>query len=372
MMGKTMHYLAFGVWLLCSVAAHGLDVGQGLEVAHGLEVAPDDDAISYRGRIDFSDPKAPVLSWPATRVDVNFYGRSVAVTLDDELGKNFYSAFIDGDWSRPVILGLHKGEHRYRVADNLENTRHTLTLVKRTEGEEGATRLMGLSFNKGAKLLPAGKLPERRIEIYGDSITSGMGNMAPLKGEDGRLLDKNSFMSYGAITARALDADYRSISQSGIGIMVSWFDFTMPDFYDQLNAVGDNDSEWDFSRWTPQVVVINLFQNDSWLVGDRLDPVPGDAERVKAYYDFIDTIHRRYPEALLVGALGSMDATQEGSPWPGYITTAVAEYRRDHPKAKLATLFFPFTGYGQHPRVEHNRANAARLTTFIREQMNWQ
>lgn len=359
MISKTVQWVGLGVWLLCAVSAQA------------LEVAPSDDAISYRGRIDFSAPNAPVFSWPATRIDVNFHGRSVAVTLDDDLGKNFYSAFIDGVWNHPIVLGLHKGEHRYKVVADLAEGDHTLTLVKRTEGEEGATRFLGLSFNDGAKLLPAPKLPRRRLEIYGDSITSGMGNMAPLKGEDGRLIDKNSFMSYGAMTARALGADYRSISQSGIGIMVSWFDFTMPDFFDQLSAVGDNDSQWDFSRWTPQVVVINLLQNDSWLVEDRLDPVPTDAERVQAYYDFLDRIHKRYPQALLIGALGSMDATQADSLWPGYIATAVANYQRDHPKAQLATLFFPFTGYGQHPRVAHHQANAAKLTAFIRERMNW-
>jgi hypothetical protein len=28
----------------------------------------------------------------------------------------------------------------------------------------------------------------------------------------------------------------------------------------------DSTSKWDFSGYTPDVVVINLFQNDSWLV----------------------------------------------------------------------------------------------------------
>lgn len=347
-----------GICLLCVASAQA------------LEVLPNDKAIRYQGRVDFSDPKAPELSWPGSRIDVNFRGQSVAVTLDDDLGKNFYSAFIDHDWQRPVVLGLHQGEHRYPVVEGLPDAAHTLTLVKRTEGEEGATRLLGLSFNAGASLLPAPAAAERRIEFYGDSITSGMGNMAPLQGEDGRLMDKNSFMSYAAITARALAAEYRSISQSGIGLMVSWFDFTMPDFYDQLSAVGDNDSQWDFS-WTPQVVVINLLQNDSWLVEKRLNPVPNDSARIKAYYDFLDRLHKQYPKALLIGALGSMDATQADSPWPGYIETAVARFQRDHPKARLATILFPFTGYGQHPRVSHHQTNAALLTAFIRERMNW-
>ncbi|MCP8900785.1 GDSL-type esterase/lipase family protein [Gilvimarinus xylanilyticus] len=326
---------------------------------------------SYQGRIDFSDPAAPVLSWPATRIDMRFEGTEIAVLLDDNTGNNFYSAYIDRDWSHPILLDLLPGKHRYGVADNLPAGEHQLTLVKRTEGEEGLTRFGGVDLGEGAKALPAPELPERRMEIYGDSITSGMGVMAPLTAGDGDLADKNAFMSYGAITARALGADYRAISQSGIGVMISWFDFIMPDFYDQLTADGDNDSQWDFSQWAPQVVVVNLMQNDSWLVEDRLDPVPTEAERIAAYVDFLQSIHSRYPNALMVAALGSMDATKEGSPWPEYIEKAVQQMREQYPDGRFETVFFPFTGYGQHPRVVHNRANAELLTALIKEKMDW-
>ncbi|UTF59546.1 GDSL-type esterase/lipase family protein [Gilvimarinus sp. DA14] len=333
--------------------------------------APNQKHFSYQGRIDFSEPAAPVLSWPATRIDLRFAGSEVAVILDDDSGNNFYSAFINRDWDNPIVLDLLPGKHRYGVAEGLPEGEHQLTLVKRTEGEEGVTRFLGVALNDEAKLLAPPALPERRIEIYGDSITSGMGVMAPLRGEDGKLADKNAFMSYGAMTARALNADYRAISQSGIGVMISWFDFTMPDFYDQLTADGDNDSQWDFSRWTPQVVVVNLMQNDSWLVEDRLDPVPSAEQRIAAYLEFLQSIHSKYPDALMVTALGSMDATAEGSPWPGYIEQATAQMRELYPQGEFATVFFPFTGYGQHPRVEHNRANAELLTDLIKQKMNW-
>ncbi len=49
--------------------------------------------------------------------------------------------------------------------------------------------------------------------------------------------------------------------------MLSWFPEIMPEIYDRLNP-GDPDSKWDFTLFTPDVVVINLFQNDSWLVNN--------------------------------------------------------------------------------------------------------
>lgn len=337
----------------------------------GVKIDPDHPAIRYSGRVDFTDPKAPLLTWPATRVDLRFSGSAIAIALKDEQGKNFYNAFLNENWAQPRVLELMEGSHTYLIANNLPEGEHHLTLFKRTEGEEGGTAIEAIYLLEGGELLEPPPAPERRIEIYGDSITSGMGNMAPLLGVDDKLADKNSFLSYGAIAARELDAGYRSISQSGIGIMVSWFDFTMPDFFDQVNAVGDNDSQWDFSQWTPQVVVINLFQNDSWLVEKRLDPVPDDEARIQAYMDFLGEIHQRYPEALIIAALGSMDATQRGSPWPWYIEQAVERYGKQHPEAKLDTLFFPYEDYGRHPRVVHHRANAELLVQKIRSHLPW-
>jgi hypothetical protein len=46
--------------------------------------------------------------------------------------------------------------------------------------------------------------------------------------------------------------------------MLSWFPLIMPEMYDRADPT-DSTSKWDFSKYTPDVVVINLFQNDSWL-----------------------------------------------------------------------------------------------------------
>jgi hypothetical protein len=187
------------------------------------------------------------------------------------------------------------------------------------------------------------------------------------------LKDKNNFTTYDAITARNLNAELHVTSQSGIGILVSWFPFVMPQFYDQLSAVGNNDTQWDFSSWTPDVVVINLFQNDSWLTDreHRLDPNPTDEQRIQAYVDFVKNIRGKYPKTFIICALGSMDATRAGSKWPGYITTAVSRMKQDNPQEKMDTILFEYTGYNSHPRVKQHQANAAKLTAFIKQKMNW-
>lgn len=335
-------------------------------------ISADNQQFLYTGRIDFADKKAPSLSWTGSSIKANFTGTSLAITLDDQLGKNYFNIFVDGETQHPYVLETKQGVQTYVISTALKPGNHSLEIYKRTEGEEGATAFKGLQLDADAKLLPPPARPTRRMEIYGDSITSGAGNEGPDNGVDNLLGEKNNYWAYGAITARNLNAELHTISQSGIGIMVSWFPFIMPQFYDQLSAVGDNNSKWNFTQWTPDLVLINLLQNDSWLIDreKKLQPLPTDAQRVQAYIDFVRSIRAKYPNAHIICALGSMDATATAK-WPGYVTTAVERMRKENKDTKLDTIFFDFTGYGQHPRIAQHKANAEKLTAFIKTKMAW-
>lgn len=336
-------------------------------------IAPPQQHFQYTGRIDFHQPKTPSLSWPGSAISGTFTGTKFALTLDDQKGKNYFNVFIDKDWQHPVVIAAKQGRHTYLVATGLSEQAHTFTLFKRTEGEEGRTQFLGVSLSDDARLLAPPAKPQRKIEFFGDSITSGMGNEAVVGEPDHILSEKNNFLAYGAITARNLDAEYVSTSQSGIGIMISWFNFTMPQFYDQLDAVGNNDSHWDFSQWQPDVVVVNLFQNDSWLIDreKRLQPAPSQQDIIDAYADFVTKLRQVYPNAYIVATLGSMDATKAGSPWPGYVKAAVAQIKENTADQKIDYFFFPFDDFWQHPRVKHHQKNAELLTQFIKDKMHW-
>lgn len=336
-------------------------------------IPPADSHLLYTGRVDWRNATAPLLTWPGTSIEGRFTGGTLAVRLDDQLGHNFYSVYLDGKLEQPVVLQADKGSRSYVVASGLPPGPHSFLLTKRTEGEEGATTFEGLELADGATLLEPPPRKQRKIEFFGDSITSGMGDESPDDGPDHLAKDKNNFMSYAGITARNLDAEAHFISQSGIGLMVSWFPFTMPEYFGQLNGAGKNDSKWDFSTWTPDVVVINLLQNDKWLIDreKRLIPAPDDAERVQRYRAFVQEIRKRYPRAYIVCALGSMDATQAGSKWPDVVRTAVAQIAQETGDARIATLFFPFNGFFGHPRIKQNQANAALLTALIKQKLGW-
>mgnify|MGYP006278023985 CR=1 FL=1 len=332
-------------------------------------IAPSDSKLQYTGRINFDNPNAPVMYWPGTYIEAKFTGTSLTIKLDDESGDNFYNVFIDEAWENPVVIDCQPGMTDYTIVEALKDTIHSVCLFRRTEGFSGPTTFLGFVLDVNESLVSPDPKPRRKIEFYGNSITCGMGNEAPDDADDDANRHRNNFMAYGAITARNLNAQYHCIAKSGIGIMISRFDMTMPDYYYRLNPA-DPTSRWEFSRWTPDVVVINLFQNDSWLI-DRLDPIPGPAEIVASYIEFVSTIRSHYPRAHIICTLGSMDATREGSPWPGYIETAVQQFRAEQNDEKVYTHFFEYEGFEKHPRVRHHQKMAKELTTFIRQTIGW-
>jgi len=298
--------------------------------AQNKTVAFNDPLISYEGRINYLSDAAE-LSWPGTSATIQFEGTSISATLQDLDTANYYNVIVDNQ----VVSRIHteKEKKSYVLASGLSKGKHQVQLFKRTEWDKGKTLFFSFELSQDAKLLPAPAPKKRKIEFYGNSITCGYAN------EDNTGKDRsfgyfqNNYETYAAITARHFDAQYYNNSKSGIGILISWFPFVVTDIYDRTDPT-DSTSKWDFSKYTPDVVVINLFQNDSWLVNMPNQESfkhffgtkkPDEATIIAAYKSFISIIRSKYPNASIICCLGSMDATREGSAWPGYIQTAVAQ-----------------------------------------------
>ena len=330
-----------------------------------INVLPDNPALQYSGRIDYTNPKQPIFYWAGTAIKTNFAGTSLGVCFFDPKGDNYYNVFIDGT---PYLIKCGKGDSLYSVATKLSNGTHALQITRRTDPTSSLNKFEGLALDKGATVTKPAPAPKLKFEIYGNSITSGVGILdeGGKNNNDLNTWDNNS--AYGAITARNLNAEYRCISRSGIGFIISWFPLIMPEIYDRLDPA-DPKSKWDFSKWIPDIVVINLGQNDSWLIG-RLKPVPQEPEIIQRYVDFVSLIRAKYPKAAIFCVLGSMDATKEGSPWPGYIRTAVQKLKNEKSDKNIYTMMFPFTKKQAHPTLIDHKQMSDDLTAFIKQTLN--
>jgi len=338
----------------------------------GLRIQFNDPHIRYAGRVAFTDTSAR-LSWTATSLKINFSGTGVRALLLDERGDNYYNVILDGK----VISVLHPDSTKklYSLAAGLADGKHSLELFKRTEWAMGKTEFYYFLLDRHATELPAPATPKRKMEVFGNSITCGYAVEDSTGQDRGTAPYENGYISYAAILARHYDAEYYCTSKSGIGITISWFPLIMPEMYDRLDA-NDPDSRWNFSAFTPDLVLINLFQNDAWLTkapdNEQFkarfgSQAPSSETIIRAYRNFVKSIRKKYPKAQILCILGSMDATREGSPWPGYIEKAVEELK----DKKIYTHFIPYKNTPGHPNAKEQQAMADDLIPFIDAHIRW-
>lgn len=329
--------------------------------------------IKYQGRIDSSNLNAAGLFWSGTAITLNFEGSSVEALLQDETGDNYYNILVDGELRE--ILKPDTIKRFYSLASNLTAKQHQIVIFKRTEYNRGRTQFYGFRLEQKARIFNKDPDKKRKLEFYGNSITAGYA-VEDLSGKDSPdSTYTNNYLSYAALTARHFDAEYQCICKSGIGISISWFPQIMPEIYNRLNPT-DPLSQWDFSLYQPNIVVINLFQNDSWLVNrpeceefkEKFGNVkPSDEYLISAYQEFVCQVRMHYPNSKIVCILGSMDATKKGSIWPAYIEKAVSHLEDEN----IYTHFIPYKETLGHPSIKEQEEMAESLIQFIDKNIKW-
>lgn len=345
-------------------------------ICHGQNFVPfNQKKISYMGRVEYVGNQCVKIFWPGTSATISFEGTDAKAILKNGKGSTYFYAIIDGDYENAKKIKPDTIKTSYEVASGLTKGKHTVQLYKLTDNTT-VTFFYGFELDDGARVLKPNRPGKKKIEFYGNSITSGYGvGTAEGQKESGTPEFFNNYLTYAALTARHYQARYSCISRSGVGVMLSWFPIIMPEMYDRLNP-GDSCSIWDFSKFTPDVVVINLFQNDSWLTKNtkheqfkyRFGTTPPDENKiVKSYQDFVSNIRGKYPKASIICTLGSMDATQKGSHWPGYIETAV----KGLADPKIYTHFFAFKNTPGHPSPSEQKVMADDLINFIDKNIKW-
>lgn len=339
-----------------------------------LQVPPNNKNIRYMGRIAANEDAA-TFYWPGTSATINFVGSSIKVTMQSLREKSFFYAIIDNDATKAFKFESDSVKKTISLAENLPKGTHSLLLYQ-LSNNTSATTIHGFEIGGKARLRKPSKLPKRKIEFYGNSITAGHGVDVPEGKPDSGLPEFfNNYATYAALTARHFDAQYSFVARSGVGIMVSWFPEIMPEIYDRLDPF-DPSSKWDFSKYTPDVVVVNLLQNDYWLTGNtrheqfkkRFGTTKPTADFIiQSYQNFISTIRIKYPKAHIICALGNMNATEARSKWPGYIEQAVAGIN----DGKIHSVFFPYKETSGHPNKKEQQAMADQLIRFIDKKVQW-
>lgn len=210
------------------------------------------------------------------------------------------------------------GPKWYELFHGEEGT-HTLGLRKLSENMRGKTALLALETD--GEVLPAQEREKKlTIEFVGDSITCGFGNEAPGRDSLFETSEENGWMTYGAVAARELGAEFNMISVSGISTAPGKHPFIpmkqMNEVYPFTDVYCDErlDKEpaaWDFASHHKDIVAVNLGTNDVNPVRFAKDTATADEEEAwfsVNYRAFLEKVRAlNGPDTTILCTLGSMD-----------------------------------------------------------------
>jgi len=327
-----------------------------------VRVTPDSPDILYTGRFDDSDSLKRVFMYSGSAIGLDFTGTSVDLIMKDDSLRNLYTVILDDSL---FIFTANHNDNVYRLAENMEDKKHHVEIIRRTEWHGGNTTFLGFRLAQSAKTYKPEER-ERKIEFIGDSYTCGYGNEGQSPSEHFNYTTENSYLSFSSVAARELNARYVAVCRSGIGITQGYGGykgFTMPRYYDEVT--GDSTVRWNFSRYQPQLVVIDLGGND---LSAPLD----SAVFVNAYTLFLKRIRVNYPDAVIVCVAGPSGADKRWITWRNLIHTVVNEASADDSRIRYFE-FSPITLHGSdyHPNVAEHKQMAAELVPFVKQLMNW-
>jgi lysophospholipase L1-like esterase len=326
----------------------------------------------WLGRVDATDPSAVRFAWSASGLTATVRGSTISVSLATETpdsdgggaGPIYFQPVID---RKPGARFSVSGPRQTVVlGKGLSAGPHTVELYRETEAEIEDVLYVSVFYGfVDGQVVGAPARSGRLIEVVGDSISCGYGNLC--KGPAPFSVDTESaYQAYGPQLARALSADVSIVAHSGWGVYRDLSGNTakvMPAVYG--NTVGTAPlPAWDFSA-QPDAIVVNLGTNDS-AQGD-----PGTPYET-AYVAFLQTLRARNPSAWIFLTIGPMTADPELTMMRDHLANVIATFGDSRvAQAYLATQNTASVGCDYHPTADEDTTMADALAPAIRAKLGW-
>ena len=296
-----------------------------------MQIDLKDNRLEYCGRIDW-EGDAPVFIFPSTFLSFSFFGRRAVLTVENRrlYWDNYAGAIVDGV-QKKYYLQPEGGTEIVLVEDEPGQEReHTVLFFKRQDACH-EMKLCSLMLSDESRLTGeiAGMIPSEypadnrlpgvlkrqrmKIEVYGDSVSAGevseAVSCAVMSDPRHQGEYSNSWYSFVWIAARMLQARLHNISQGGIPLM-SGSGYVEPDYpgmediWDKLRyrpELGEVKA-WDFQRYTPDIVIVAVGQNDSFPRDFMREEPDGEMAALwkNRYREFVKKLRKKYPEAVIL------------------------------------------------------------------------
>jgi len=364
-----------------------------------IKITPSGTTPFFFGRTLYDgDREAMFFNWTASGFALNFYGDHLAMDAtafaDHFPGESenlpWIAVFVDGRGEPARTLRLHEGRGVYPLFESEQAAEHTLRVVKRTENSKGSVGVHRLLL--GGEPRPYAPPPRRRLEFVGDSITCGFGNAMAADATTFTTGLEDGLAAYPAVTAELLEADYQSVCISGIPLchpsdpafrmrLPEFPDFTPPARametlyaytdreYQEAAGVKEGFEPWDFGRFRPHAIILNLGTNDAFRISVSGNDPAEEAHFRRRYTAFLHQLRRlNGPGPVIACTLGPMNYFLYDT-----VEKAVEAYRGETGDGRVFCLKFgaidPWgEGYGglAHPNLKTHARMGRELAAALR------
>lgn len=338
----------------------------------GEVIKATDPRIQYIGRVSVSPKGVARFNYPGVTINARFQGTSLKMVCRPKTG--YFMVSIDEADAFKVSFDGEK-DSVVTLCTSLPKVIHSVRAMYVIEGLFRTPEFHAFVLDEGCQLVAPPALSQRTIEFIGNSITCGYGTESTDAADPFEEDTENHWLTYARIVADSLKARYHCVARSGIGVYRN-FDAPKEGCKENMRwqypytLFNQHDELWDFSRYQPQVVCVNLGTNDFSTNNYDLKLYE------KAYREFLGQLRGYYPKAKIVMITGPMLGKKENGEQQEILNKLLKEVQKAGDKEVYRFDFTPQNGdlgYGAswHPSKAQQEKMASELLPYLRKLMKW-
>ena len=303
------------------------------------------------------------FAYPGVTTRFNVSGKAFWLQARSTSDQSYLEIIVDN--TEPQVIQLSSQSQRIPLVFETPSP-HQVAIIHRGETWHGVVTLEHIEIADGGLLDPS-PLPHKRMLILGDSVTCGE---AIERTADCKKTTRwwNPRLSYGMLTAAALDAQVNLVCYGGRGLVRSWNgrtdELNLPDYAELTIADPASPVAWDHGNYTPDLILSAIGTNDfSQGIPDRED-------YVSTYVALIKRLFELYPKTHIVLTEGAILSGEKKAALTAYLTEV--QQRVASPQLNLVTSnHYPGDACDAHPTKAQHAAMAKDLAPHLKRIMHW-
>ena len=340
---------------------------------------PEESIVKHIGRT-LTENDTLWLAHSASGIEFSFKGSKASVTVigdntayGDENSQARFAVYVNDE--RTLDEMVTSDEKTYDIFSSDVSKDVTIKVIKLSESGNSAFGIKDITVVSEGVVSPTSE-KDLKIEFIGDSLTCAYGVDDEVKEHHFSTKTEDATKSFAYKTAQKLGADYSMVCFSGHGIISGYTagkkntaQLVQP-IYEQFTNTSSAksfftiDTPWDFTKFVPDYIVINLGTNDnSYTKGVKERKEEFTAE----YAEFLKMVRKDNPKAHIICTLGL-----SGDELYSSIQDAVTQYSEETGDKNLSSFRFSPQDIGKngaaadwHPTEKSHEIAANELSGYI-------